>query len=116
MTGSADDFLRQMIKGNLKLVSYHRGTKKLDHAELQTMDVSALNTRSSGFKGPSIVPLDVFNQLVQAKLIAETSGQSEPNVTANAATRAKRRLGKRFMARMLSQQAFRGSHSIRSSR
>ena len=77
MTGSADDFLRQMIKGNLKLVSYHRGTKKLDHAELQTMDVSALNTRSSGFKGPSIVPLDVFNQLVQAKLIAETSGQSD---------------------------------------
>ena len=77
MPGSTDDFLRQMVERNLKLVSYHRGTKKLDHAELQTMDVSALNTRSSGFKGPAIVPLDVFNQMLQLKLIEETSALSD---------------------------------------
>ncbi len=77
MSGSTDDFLRQMVKRNLKLVSYHRGVKKLDHAELQTMDVSALNARSSGFKGPAIVPLDVFNQMLQFKLIEEISAQSD---------------------------------------
>ncbi len=66
-----------MVKGNLKLVSYHRGTKKLDHTELQTMNVSGLNTTSSGFKGPAIVPLEVFNQMLQFKLIEETSGQSD---------------------------------------
>ena len=69
-----------MVKRNLKLVSYHRGTKKLDHAELQTMDVSAvMNTRSSGFKGPAIVRLDVFNQMLQLKLIEERVAETDPS-------------------------------------
>jgi hypothetical protein len=77
MPGSTDDFLRQMVKGNLKLVSYHRGTQKLDHAELQTMNVNALNRTSAGFRGPAIVPLHVFNEMVQLKLIAETGAAAD---------------------------------------
>ena len=98
MPGSADDFLRQMAKGNLRLVLYHvhpRGTKKLDHAELQTMDVKMLNMRSSGFKGPATVPLDAFNDMLQLKLIEMIGSQSDASQSIFHLTEAGRNRGLR---------------------
>lgn len=67
-----------MVKRNLKLVSYRRGAKNLGHAELQIMDMRALNTKSSaGFKGPVTVPPDVFNQMLHLKLVEERTAQSD---------------------------------------
>jgi len=80
MSEPTDDFLRQMVAGNLKLVWYHahaRGAAKRDYAELQLMDVRMLNKRSSGYAGPAAIPLTTFNDMLQLKLIEKVGAQSD---------------------------------------
>jgi hypothetical protein len=80
MPVATDEIVRQMAGKDLKLVWYHTvggGKKNLNHLELQSMNVRALNTTSMGFRGPTSVPRELLTELLQLKLVEKVAAPSD---------------------------------------
>ena len=80
MAGASDNVVRQMAAKDLKLVWYHAaggGKRSLNHLELQSMNVRALNTTSMGFQGPTTVPRELLTELLQLKLVEQVAEPSD---------------------------------------
>ena len=95
MADATDNIVRQMAAKDLKLVWYHaaRGEKR-NYAELQSMNVKALNTTSMGFKGPTPVPRELLTELVNLKLVEKIATPTDASQSVFHLTEAGRALAK----------------------